>query len=64
MTAILILFIYRKPPKLAAGARPGQESCHFIAIFAERNAGDGDGENIVNDPGFPLSNRLTQGDFD
>jgi hypothetical protein len=27
----------RKTSKLAVAARPGQESCHNIALFAERN---------------------------
>src|SRR5207248_2802912 len=36
---------YRKKPKLAGVAQPGQESCHHIAIFAERNpGGEGDGK--------------------
>jgi hypothetical protein len=42
--------------KLAAPACPEQESCHFIAIFAERNPGGEGCQNIVNDRPFPLSN--------
>src|SRR3979411_2443227 len=60
-TAILILFIYRKPPKLDAAAGSGQESCHNIAIFAERNPGGGDDGNNINARFFGLSNGLPQG---
>jgi hypothetical protein len=34
---------YRKTLKLAVAARPGQESCHNIAIFEERKSRNGPG---------------------
>jgi hypothetical protein len=54
----------RKTLKVAVAARLGQESCHNIAIFEERNAGATDGENKRKWSNRGLSQRLTAGDFD